>query len=229
MDAQLKGIIFDLDGTLTDNHLVCLDAYAETAARLGGRRPSADEVYALFGPSEEGILETLLPGRLSESLPMFLSVYETLHAAAPGPFAGVEALLEGMRARGLRAAIVTGKGAGSAEISLRILGLDRWIDCVETGFADRADKPYSIGKVLARWQIEPGEAAYVGDQPYDMRAAREAGLRAWGAGWAETAGVRREECGADHIFWSVDELSEWLREACPADRPNPSKSKLSGV
>lgn len=221
---NLKGIIFDLDGTLVDTLPVCVGAHIETSARFTGRRPSDAEVLSHFGPSEEGSLEKLVPGRLSETLPVFLKFYEELHSSVQQPFTGIEQTLQWLRARQMPVAIVTGKGKFSAEISLRILGLERWVDCVEVGFADRADKPYSIRKVLDRWQMRPEEAAYVGDMPYDMQAARETGLLPIGAGWAETSLVRDGNAGAVHTFLSVDEFLAWL-ESQGSINENAQKGK----
>jgi phosphoglycolate phosphatase-like HAD superfamily hydrolase len=78
------------------------------------------------------------------------------------------------------------------------------------GFADRADKPYSMRKVLERWQMRPEDAAYVGDTPYDMQAAREAGLMPIAAAWAETSLVRDGKAGAAHTFFSLDAFMAWL-------------------
>ena len=207
---KLKGFIFDMDGTLVDTLPVCVCANAAAIAMVTGRRPSDEEVLSHFGLSEEGILEKMAPGRLAETLPAFLQAYETLHSSVQQPFAGVEPMLAWLRARAIPVAIVTGKGQFSAEISMHILGLGQWVDCVEVGFADRADKPYSMRKVLQRWNMDPQDAAYLGDTPYDMQAAREAGLLPLGAGWAETAVVRTAPNAAAHVFLSLSEFMTWL-------------------
>lgn len=207
---NLKGIIFDLDGTLVDTLPVCVGAHAETSVQFTGRRPSEAEVLSYFGPSEEGSLEKLVPGRLAETLPVFLKYYEALHSTVQQPFEGIVPLLQWLRTRQIRAAIVTGKGRYSADISLRILGLESLVDCVEVGFADRANKPYSMHKVLERWQMPPEDAAYVGDTPYDMQAAREAGLLPIAAAWAETSLVKDGKAGAAQTFFSVDDFMAWL-------------------
>jgi pyrophosphatase PpaX len=207
----LRGICFDLDGTLADTMPVCIRAFQATIEHLSGRRPSEAEVSAQFGRNEQGILESMLPGRLAESLPEYVKQYEHFHAACPRPFAGVERLMDLLKARGMRAAIVTGKGKPSLEVSLRILGLERWVDSIETGFADRADKPGGIRAVLARWQIPPAQAAYVGDTPYDMQAARAAGVLPLGAAWSATAHLLREPAPeAAFTFCSLDEFIEWI-------------------
>ena len=208
----LRGIIFDLDGTLADTLPVCIDAFQETVQQFTGRRPEPGEIIALFGPNEEGMLETLIPGRLGETLPRFVAEYERAHDQCRQLFPGIERALDLLKGGGIRMAIVSGKGSQSAEISLRHLGLGRWIDCVETGFAEKADKPTSIRKVLGRWHMPPEQAAYVGDVPSDMQSARQAGVLPVGAAWAGTSTLRStpaEEPGP--IFYDIESFIRWIQ------------------
>ncbi len=209
---DLRGIIFDMDGTLADTLPVCIDAFQETVQYFIGRRPEPAEISALFGPSEEGMLEKLIPGRLDESLPRFVAEYKRAHHQCRQLFPGVERALELLKRKGIRMAIVSGKGAQSAEVSLRTLGLGRWIDCVETGFAEKADKPASISKVLARWNMLPEQAAYVGDMPSDMQSARRAGVLPVGAAWAETSTLPdAPDNQSELIFYDIESFVHWIQ------------------
>ena len=67
---RLRGMIFDLDGTLTDTFSVCFLAFRETIQSALGRQPSDDEIYAYFGPSEEGMLQQWVPDRWESCLQM---------------------------------------------------------------------------------------------------------------------------------------------------------------
>ena len=210
----LQGMLFDLDGTLADTLPVCIQAFQATIERFTGRIPAENELYALFGPNEEGMLERLLPGRLAETLPFFLAAYERFHNQCRELFPGVEDVLSLLQAQQMRMAIVTGKGVHSAAISARILGLNRWVSVIETGFAGGANKPLSIQHVLAGWGMQPAQAAYVGDTLDDMDAARAAGLLPLGAAWAQTSILRHELSPHAHtIFRDVDSFLNWI-ERC---------------
>ncbi len=209
--TPLNAIIFDLDGTLANTLPVCFQAFQSTLEHFNGRRPSQDEVAAYFGPTEEGMLEKMLPGRLDQALPYFLDVYEQVHAQCPQPFPGIEEALSLAKEKGLRTAIVTGKGRYTTEISLRLLGLERWIDQVETGHLDRADKPRSFRKVLDLWQMPPGRAAYIGDTPYDIDASLQVGMLPLGAAWAGTSTLLQEPHPRAHaIFKDLPSFISWL-------------------
>lgn len=211
---SLDGMIFDLDGTLADTLPVCIQAYQATVKYFGGWVPEESEIYARFGPSEEGMLEEFIPGKLDRTLPYYLERYEEYHTQCPQAFLGVDELFSVLHSRGIRAAIVTGKGPLSAAISMRILGLSKWVDIVEAGFAHGADKPHSIGLVLRRWEMPPEQAAYVGDMPYDIRAARQAGLLPVGAAWAETSPLRKQPASQEHpTFYDLDQFIQWIQQA----------------
>ncbi len=159
------------------------------------------------------MLEQFIPGRLDETLPYYLAQYERFHDRCQRPFPGVEQVFSILRAKGMRAAIVTGKGPLSAEISMRVLGLGQWIDVIESGTASGANKPQSIQRVLGRWGVSPDQAAYVGDTPYDLTAAIEAGLQPIGAAWAPASLLRGDPIAAQHAtFYAIDHFIDWLND-----------------
>ena len=209
---SLQGILFDLDGTLANTLPVCVKAYQHTAEHFTGQFHADDEIISLFGPSDDGILEHLMPGRLAEILPYYLKEYEQIHIKeCKEPFPGVEKVLDCLQAKAIKMAIVTAKSRQSAAISLRVLGLSKWIDTVETGFPARPDKPRSIRKVLGRWRIQPECAAYVGDTPYDINAALELGLLPIGAAWAQSSTLLSEAHPVAYkIFTEIEGFLNWI-------------------
>ena len=207
MSLGLRAVMFDLDGTLADTLPVCFAAFRELfEAQLGGEWPDA-RVLALFGPSEEGIIARELPQRVDESYRDYLSAYERLHTACPGLFQGIEAALERLAELQVPIAIVTAKGPGSAQISTRLLGLERHFTIVESGSPAGNEKPRSIRRVLGRWELPPEQVAYVGDSVHDVRAARAVGLLPLAAAWASTA--RPDALRAEQPHATFDEVAEF--------------------
>ena len=208
---KLHGIIFDLDGTLADTMEVCLRAFQETLLRYNGTTITLQELFALFGPSEVGILAGLLPNYGVEAYRYYLTCYERCHDVCTRPFPGVEELMDKLRSIGLRIAIVTGKSAETAEISMRILGLASRVEQLETGFIDRGDKPELIRRVVKSWGFTSEQVAYVGDVPTDLYAAELAGVLPIGAAWAETSALRMAELEDGWIiFERVEDLAAWV-------------------
>src|SRR5579864_9064339 len=116
----IKGIIFDLDGTLADTLPVCFAAFRRAFHEFSGRIYTNEEITALFGPSEEGSILQIVPDRSEECLQVFLEEYERAHASCLEPFPGILDALRLLKDRGVKVAVVTGKGQHSAAISLRM-------------------------------------------------------------------------------------------------------------
>jgi phosphoglycolate phosphatase-like HAD superfamily hydrolase len=211
MAAEIRGLIFDLDGTLCDTIPVCIASFQAAFALNVGQNFSEADIRALFGPDEAGIIRQVVPAAWEACLADYLIAYESEHDACSAAFDGIVPLLARLRNRGLLLAIVTGKGQGSCAISLRRLGLGEYFDVVETGSNAGPVKPQRIRAVLDRWDLPAAEAAYVGDSPFDVRDARETGVRAMAAGWAastDVAGLRAER--PDALFTTVAEFAEWI-------------------
>lgn len=211
---RIRGFIFDLDGTLGDTIPVCVEAFRRTFERYAGRRFADREIVAMFGPDEAGILGRQVPEAvLPEAVAMYLAEYERAHGACREPFPGIVPLLARLHERGVPLGIVTGKGPRSAELSLRAWDLERWFDGVEAGATKGPVKPAGIRALLARWRLSPAEAAYVGDAPYDVDAAKDVGVVSVAAAWAaSTDAAALAARRPDHLFARVAELAAWADE-----------------
>jgi phosphoglycolate phosphatase-like HAD superfamily hydrolase len=220
LPPRLRGVIFDLDGTLADTLPVCFAAFRRTFETHLGETFSDREIRAMFGPSEEGILRRRCPEGWPAALETYLREYERAHTALAAPFVGIEDVLTALERLGVRRAIVTGKGAGSAAISSRMLGLAPHFDVIETGSGDGRIKPDRIRTVLGRWELPAAAVAYVGDAPSDIEVAREVGLVALAAAWAPTAEPERMgELVPDALFLTVASFAAWI-EAHVEDGPD---------
>jgi phosphoglycolate phosphatase-like HAD superfamily hydrolase len=209
-------MIFDLDGTLGETVPICIQAFQQTVHHYLGQSLTAPEVVAMFGPSEEGMLQRHLPQTWREALEVYLTEYERAHVTCPAPFSGLTTLLTGLRRRGLRLGIVTGKGLRSARISARVLGLDAYFEGIEAGSADGQVKPAGIRAFLARWAVAPETVAYVGDAPYDVDAAKHAGVISVAAAWAASSNAAALAARQPHVlFESVADFAVWAEHASP--------------
>jgi pyrophosphatase PpaX len=204
---HLSALIFDMDGTLGDTIPSILVALRETFARFTGRIYSDEEISAMFGPSDEGIIEQRVPAELYEAaLQFFLQRYDELHAKQPFP--GIRDLIARQKERGMRIAVATGKGPRSAAISMRAYGLNPYIDLLETGSKHGAVKPELIRRILDAWGMPASQAAYIGDVQSDMADAREVGVLPIGAAWSQLATVT--DADTPYRFARVEELQVWL-------------------
>lgn len=208
---QIKGMIFDLDGTLGDTLPVCFTGFRVTLRHYMGRDYDDGEIRSMFGPTEEGIFQDLVPDDWEAALQMYLREYTAAHEVCQEPFAGVEDVLRQLRRQRLRLGVVTGKGPGTAEISLREMGLEGLFDPVVAGSPRGGVKPECMRRVLETWQLDASAIACVGDAPSDIRSAHEVGAIALGAAWAGTSDYGALDAVQPlETFRATEEFGEWV-------------------
>lgn len=208
---KLRGAIFDLDGTLVDTLPVCFAAFRAALARLGERRHADEEIRALFGPSEDGVMQRAVPARWREALALFHEEYERHLPMCPALFPAVASAFSVLRERGIPLALVTGKGPVTTRLSLVHFGLEHVFDAVESGSPRGVVKADAIDRIVRRWSMSAAEVIYVGDAEVDMVAARQAGVGAVGAAWAPATALAELERGKpDLIFTRADDFLAWL-------------------
>src|SRR5690242_17857694 len=115
---RLRGVIFDFDGTLANTIPMVLVAFKEALRHAGLREHTDAEIVALFGPDDAGILQRLVGDGWEDAYRVYLAAYEREHDTTPDPFPGIQPALDLLVERGVQLAIVTGKGADSAAISV---------------------------------------------------------------------------------------------------------------
>ncbi|MDR3212097.1 MAG: HAD family hydrolase [Planctomycetota bacterium] len=202
---MLQAVLLDVDGTLGETIPICVEAFQEAIAALSGRELGMAEIVARFGPSEEGVIREELPDRYPEGMDRFVESFRRLLVEkCPRPFPGVTELLSSLRQAGVKLAVVTGKGPRSCAIALEQFGLSSFFPVVETGSPRGPEKELGIARALERLGVAGAGAAYVGDAPSDIKAARLAGVRALAAAWSRHADpAALEKAGPDSLFTSV--------------------------
>jgi len=208
---KLKGFIFDLDGTLINSLPVVRTSLSNTLLKFCGRVYTDKELSSLFGPSEEGIFKKLFPDSWRDVLQFYLAEYNRIHMQYAKPFPGVVEALNLLHERKMKLALVSGKGPGSMEISLRHSDLKHFFEVIITGSEQRASKPEHLKQVLARWNFSPEEVVYIGDIAYDMQAAKEVGVLPISALWAETVQVQKVlAMNPTFAFDNLKSFIEWI-------------------
>ena len=214
MTGSIAGVVFDVDGTLADTLPLIYDALNRVLEATGMPVMPDAEIRAMFGPSEEGIIAELMGKEWEGPFEVFLTYYEERHPDYVRPFPGVHQLLLWLGEQRARRGVVTGKGARTAAVTLRLLGLADYFDVVEAGSPDGSRKPEALRRVMERWALAPANVAYVGDSANDMAAARAVGAVGLGAAWAgEATPEALRDAGAAAVFLSPEDLHEWLQNA----------------
>jgi pyrophosphatase PpaX len=122
----------------------------------------------------------------------------------------MEDLLVRLRHEGRRLGIVTAKRRQTVELAFARLPIEHLFETVVGGDETERHKPDPAPLLLAleRFDARPEEAAYVGDAPFDVKAAKAAGLYAIAVTWG---GIHaRERLEAERPDALVDTPEELL-------------------
>jgi len=209
---MIKAMIFDLDGTIGNTLPLCIKAFRQAIETFMKGHISDEEIIATFGPSEEGTIHSLIPNQYEEGLEKYLHYYKLFHNECPKAFDGIVEIIKYLKQKGIRIAMVTGKGKKSTDITLEQYEIGDLFEQVETGSITGSVKLAGISSVLQYFEIKQEEAYYVGDAPTDITAARQAGVRMISAAWAETAEIEKlKNLKPDYIFSTIPEFAEFCK------------------
>ncbi len=181
-------MLFDLDGTLVDSADLILESWRHTMRVHFGEVPPDEVWLQSLGTPLRSQFRTFVD--TAEEVQAMIDTYiehnHREHARLIRPFAGVEETLAALRARGARLGIVTSKAKRGTALSLEACGLPaEWFEVIVTSDEPIPHKPdpAPVRLALERMGAGPGEAAYVGDSIWDLRAGRGAGVLTVAALW----------------------------------------------
>ena len=227
--AQIKGIIFDKDGTLVDFYPTWIPLYHLALRELARRAPLAAGLDATFAQLL-GISGFTDGQRLNPDSPLVHSDPETIlrlwgsvlgvhqvdvlegwvapvfaahylqHLRTP---CDLPALCRWLSERKLALALVTSDSQHYGDAAVKALGIAPWIMPVigsDQGLAAKPDAAM-VHACLQRWQLDATRIAVIGDHPKDLQMGR-------GAGAGRVIGVLS---GAS----SAAELAPWCDEIWP--------------
>ena len=203
-------LLFDLDGTLTDNLVGIATSINYALAQLDHPPRATHELRDCLGPPLRDTFARLLDTADSAAIEHAIGHYRVRYAdigwSENRVYDGIEAALESLMARNLRLYVCTAKPEVYARRILNHFGLDRWLQAIYGADLDGHydDKAKLMALILEREAIAPGRALMIGDRANDIRAARANGVRAVGVLWGY--GSREELAPADRLLATPDEL-----------------------
>lgn len=181
--------IFDMDGTILDTLQDLTDSTNAVLRMNGYPARTIDEVRSFVGNGIHRLIELAVPDGSSADVVEkvyadFIPYYQLHCADKTKPYAGIEALIKRLRARGCKTAVVSNK-ADSAVQELCIQYFDGLFDYAVGERAGIAKKPApdSVNEVLHQLGLETRDAVYIGDSEVDLATARNAGMDCISVAW----------------------------------------------
>ncbi|AOU97625.1 phosphoglycolate phosphatase [Acidihalobacter yilgarnensis] len=224
---SIRGILFDLDGTLADTA-------PDMAAALNTLRRENALPALPFAEIRDHVSHgstamvrigfgTHLPEDRFEALrARFLEIYAASLALETRLFPGMPELIDAIEARGLVWGIVTNKPGFLSTPLIGALGLQSRIACLVSGDQLPQRKPHPAPLLYAAecCKLDPDNFCYLGDAERDITAGRAAGMQTLIAGWGYIdASQCPNDWGADGSLSRPQDLLDWLDTSLPELSP----------
>jgi HAD superfamily hydrolase (TIGR01509 family) len=225
----IRGIIFDLDGTLVDTNRHHVEAWRRAFIAAGYNVPT-EKIVAHVGMGGDQLIPAVIgkdPYERDGQKLRKLYADEFTAIARRERFdvlPGSVTLLDELRRRGLKTALATSSPKDLLKLILGSAGVDftKLVDVTVTADDAEASKPAPdvVLAAVKKLGLAPADCAMVGDTPFDVEACRRAGLPCWAvaSGGCHTADDLRA-AGAATVWNDPADLLEHLDEAL-AGPPN---------
>jgi pyrophosphatase PpaX len=203
-------VLFDLDGTLIDSAAIILASFRHAARTVLAREFPDEYILAAVGGSNlTEQMRRLDASRVDELIDAYRVHNRPLHAQL-ACCTGVVDVLEQLRAEGRKLGVVTAKRHATIELAFEAVPELGVFDVIVASDDTQRHKPHPepILRALELLDARAEDAAYVGDSPFDVRAAKAAGVFAVAVSWG---GMHpRERVAAEEPDAFVDTAEELL-------------------
>lgn len=178
----LRAVLFDVDGTLVDSNDAHARAWVEAFAE-SGHGAAFEAVRPLIGMGGDKIVPALVGlSESSEEAARISSrateIFARDYLRAIHPFPVVRELLQEVQLSGRAIAVATSAERQIVSELLKIAQVEQLVDVTVSKSEVEDSKPDAdiIHAALEKLHVSAEEAILVGDTPYDVEAARRAGM-----------------------------------------------------
>jgi HAD superfamily hydrolase (TIGR01549 family) len=224
---SVDAALFDVDGTLIDSLGVIVRGLGETVERYCGFRPAREVLLSLIGIPLERQMQIYAQGRfdddrIQEMCAFAVTRFDELAHEEVAFESAIDALVA-FHSAGVKTALVTSKSAIELDAFLSRFRATHAIDTTVCASDVVRPKPAPDSAILAcqRLGVAPARTVMIGDSIYDLRCARDAGVRAIAVtyGAAERELLLAEDPSI--FFDTPDDLLRWVQSTvssppCPA-------------
>lgn len=183
-------VIFDLDGTLLDTLDDLWTAVNAALSAYGLPLRTREEVRAFVGNGIAKLIERAVGDKNHPNLSGVLQVFKEYYGAhckdKTLPYDGIMPLLEGLKARGVKTAVVSNK----ADFAVKVLAEEYFQGLLSAAVGEdeaagirKKPAPDSLLAVMEQLGADKASTVYVGDSEVDIQTAQNAGVPCISVTW----------------------------------------------
>jgi len=215
--SPVRGVVFDLDGTLIDSSHDIARAVNHALGALGFATLPPEIIAGYVGDGASLLIQRAAgiaadDPRVAELYTAFLADYAAHPVVTTRVFPGVLSALRALAH--LPLAVCTNKPRLTTDLVLRALDLERWFAAVVAGddLPRKKPDPLPIQHLAERLAVPASALVMVGDGAQDIEAGRAAGALTVGVRHGIQPIERMLGASPDHVIGSLAELPALLTQ-----------------
>ena len=215
----IKGVIFDLDGTLIDTTHEIRYIFNQLLESYSLPKRSFDFFKENIGNGVEDLLQKSLPKDYAKDISPMLEKVKEIYAESLNkksrPFDGITEIIDLLNENEIQIGIITNKMHHLA------------IRCVDTFFPSSPIKTIGAGHLYPKkpspdsslaladeFKTKPSEMLFIGDSSVDIKTAKNAGMVPIGVEWGNGALEDLLGAGVKEVFNNPYDLKSYLKNLC---------------
>ncbi len=207
-ERPYQAVVFDLDGTIVDSVDLIVVSFQHAFREVLGREVGREEAIAYVGRPLREQMMAFSPEHADELVASYREFNHREHARMLKLYDGILHLLDRLQKTGTKVGLVTSKSRYTTQMAFDLTGIESYFDAAVCADESPRNKPFPDPILLCLQQlgVSPADAAYVGDSPADMQAARAAGVEAIAVAWGvfDVATLTAEK--PDRLVHTIPEL-----------------------
>lgn len=211
----MRGILWDLDGTLLDTLDDLTDAVNMTLRKMNYPERSLEEIRSFVGNGAARLIAASLPdgdmSRFDEAFGFFREYYARHSNDKTRPYTGIPKLLEQLKEEGFAMGILSNK----PDFAVKDLA-KRYFPCIDIAAGEipgvpRKPEPDGLMLVMDQMGVSKENCIYIGDSEVDITTAANAGIPCITVTWGFRDKRSLQKAGAIHTADSIEELADRIR------------------
>ncbi len=201
-------ILFDLDGTLIDTNELILTSFMYSLDALHPNKYSRQQVIDIMGKPLYEMMEILDRDNAQVLVDIYRKHNIENHDKLVKPFPYVIDVVKELADNGHKMALVTTKLRQTAQMGLRLFGLDQYITetvCLEDTDKHKPD-PEPLLLAMGKIGADPQLTIMVGDNPVDIIGAKNANVASCAVSWSMRGAEFMKQTEPDYMIDSMKEL-----------------------
>jgi 2-hydroxy-3-keto-5-methylthiopentenyl-1-phosphate phosphatase len=211
LKKRIRGIIFDLDGTLIEAYEAIYLGLKEALEHFGKEIFSFSDLRKYLKADLEATLSLFFsPEEVPKAVPIMRKKYEEVYLGHTYFLNGAKEVLESLRSQGILMGVASNKFGRFSRGALSHLGVSDYFKAVIGAGDVPRNKPYPdmIEAALREMILPPEEVVFVGDTLTDIETGKQAGVDVYALPTGFYSKIELAEQKPRRILKSLKELNQ---------------------